>query len=826
MMQVFGAAQRSRWDNHLSTTALSRVGLGAAAIAAAISAGVASPAAAQATPAATDTSSTLEQVVVTARKKSESLLKVPIAITALTAKDIQAANIESLIDISEYVPGVTIDNDGSDHVDRAVQSIFIRGMSSGVSPSVSVFIDGAPVASGFISDVSDAERVEVLKGPQSAFFGRETFGGAINIVTKDPSTTPGASFDGLYGSDNWYDLKASVEGPLLGDKLTARVSVRDYSTDGQYKSSIAPYSRLGSQSTKSVAVTLKYVPFNGLSMKAYFGLWDDHDGPAPVYKVGVSSYNCNAGAAPAGTDNYYCGTIPTVNATTIPVPTAIDSLFKSQVFGNASKTLTPLFSDLLTENGFVRHGFTGHFTIDYMIPGTSLKFTSLSAGNIQNAEDIVNLDNEDTANIFNFYTLYGIPNIEPFYVWNSRVEDQYNDVSQEFRLTSDQTKKLRYTVGVSYARSLAQVYVDGLFPFGAASFGGGGPQIDTVEGVFGSLSYDVTSKLKISFEGRYQSDHIEVDNRAPPAPFTVVAKTTSSDFLPRAIAQYDITPSTMVYATYSKGVNPPVFNTDLVGLPTQVANEFSSLYGVKVAVNPEYLENYETGVKGQFFDRTLQLAADVYYDNWTNQILSQFLSVPGVAGYLGGAPDTQTVQTNGGDTHLYGLEVDGQWLATHNLLIGFSGAYNKTEIESYPGYFCPGDACTVNGGTTNIVGHSLPNVPLFSANLAATYTGNLGVDMKWYVRGDYIYRDSQYTDLSNLAKIGDSNRFNFRFGITKSKASLEVFVLNAFNDRQYSSVNGTTDIDGQPNAEGAYPFAAVLGMPVLRQFGVRLRDSF
>jgi len=94
------------------------------------------------------------------------------------------------------------------------------------------------------------------------------------------------------------------------------------------------------------------------------------------------------------------------------------------------------------------------------------------------------------------------------------------------------------------------------------------------------------------------------------------------------------------------------------------------------------------------------------------------------------------------------------------------------------------------------------------------------------VRGDYIYRDSQYTDLSNLAKIGDSNRFNFRFGITKSKASLEVFVLNAFNDRQYSSVNGTTDIDGQPNAEGAYPFAAVLGMPVLRQFGVRLRDSF
>jgi len=805
---------------------LSQLGLGGALVAAAISGGVATSAMAQSTSVAPSTASTLDQVVVTARKKNESLLQVPIAISALTAKDIQAANIESLIDISEYVPGVTIDNDGSDHVDRAVQSIFIRGMSSGVSPSVSVFIDGAPVAVGFISDVSDAERVEVLKGPQSAFFGRETFGGAINIVTKDPTTTPSGNFDGLYGSDNWYDLKGSVEGPVLSDKLTARLSVRDYSTDGQYKSSIAPYSGLGAQSTKSLALTLKYVPVNGLTMKAYFGVWDDHDGPAPVYKIGASSYNCNAGAAPAGTDNYYCGTLPTTNATTIPVQTAIDSLFKSQVFGNASKTLIPLFSDLLTDNGFVRHGFTGHLSIDYMIPGTTLKFTSLSAGNMQNSEDVVDLDNENTSNIFNFYTLFGIPNIESFYQWIARVQRQDNDVSQEFRITSDQSKRLRYTVGVSYARSLDQDYIDGLFPFGAASFGGAGPQIDTVEGVFGSLSYDVTSKLKVSFEGRYQSDHIEVDNRDPPEPFTVVAKTTSADFLPRAIAQYNVTPSTMVYATYSKGVNPPVFNTDLVGLPTQVADEFSSLYGVKVAVKPEYLENYETGVKGQFFDRTLQLAADVYFDNWTNQILSQFLSVPGVAGYLGGAPDTQTVQTNGGDTHLYGLEVDGQWLATHNLLISFSGAYNKTEIETYPGYFCPGDACTPNGGTTNIVHHSLPNVPSVSTNLAATYTGDLSVDMKWYARGDYIYRGSQYTDLSNLTKIGDSNRFNFRFGITKSKASLELFVLNAFNDRQYSSVNGSTDIDGQPNAEGAYPYAAILGMPVLRQFGIRLRDAF
>jgi len=766
----------------------------------------------------------LEEVTVTARKNQESLLKVPIAVSALTTKDIQATNVTSLIDISEYVPGVTIDNDGSNHVDRAVQSIFIRGMSSGVSPSVSVFIDGAPVAVGFISNVSDAERVEVLKGPQSAFFGRETFGGAINIVTRDPSNHFGASFDGLYGSNNWYDLKGSVEGPLIDDKLTARVSVRDYSTDGQYKSSIAPYSNLGAQSTKNLSLALKFTPTSDLTAKAYASIWEDRDGPAPVTKV--STYNCNAGAGPAGVNNYYCGTLPLTNTTTLAVPTAIDTLFRNQVIFNASKTLIPLFPDLIEKNGFDRKAFNGHIDIDYMIPGTDLKFTSLSAGNIQYSEDITNLDNQNVSNRFNFYTLYGIPNIEPIYSWTARVQRSDVDVSQEFRLSSDQSKRFRYTLGVSYARSSDSDYIDGLFPFGAADFGGGGPQVDTVEGVFGSVSYDITSKLKLSLEGRYQTDKIQIYNRAPPLANTLSEETSSSDFLPRGIIQYNFTPQSMVYATYSKGVNPPVFNADLVGLPAAVANEFKSIYGVGVTVNPEYLENYEVGAKGEFFDRKVKFSADVYYNNWTNQILSQFLSVPGVPGYLGGAPDTQTVQTNGGDTHLYGVEWDGQWLATPQLVIGFSGAYNKTQIVTYPGYFCPGDACTPNGGTTNIVGHSLPYAPLISVNLAATYTGHLSSSVDWYVRGDYIYRGSEFTDLSNLAKIGDSNRVNFRVGLNKGSSSIELFVLNAFNDRQYSSVNGTTNIDAQPNAQGAYPFAAILGMPVLRQFGVRLRHSF
>jgi iron complex outermembrane receptor protein len=163
-------------------------------------------------------------------------------------------------------------------------------------------------------------------------------------------------------------------------------------------------------------------------------------------------------------------------------------------------------------------------------------------------------------------------------------------------------------------------------------------------------------------------------------------------------------------------------------------------------------------------------------------------------------------------------------------VLSASGAINRSIIEVYPNFRCNGDACAteggVVGGVTDIAGARLPNAPEFSANLAATYTDKLTPTVSWYGRTDYIYKSSEYTDLSNLTKIGANNRVNFRVGLFEDKASVELFVLNAFNNKQYTSVNGTTDIDAQPNALGAYPYAAIVGPPLLRQFGVRARYHF
>ncbi len=605
----------------------------------------------------------LQEVTVTARKRNESLIDVPIAVSALTAKDIYQNGISSLEDVALYTPGLTLDNDASDHVSRQFQSLFIRGMveTSLATPNVSVFIDGAPVSAGFIPGVEDAERVEVLKGPQSAFFGRETFAGAVNIVTKDPTDVLSGSLDALYGSDDWYDIKGTIEGPIVSDVLTGRVSFRDYSTEGQYRSSIAPYPSLGGQSTRSLNIALTFKPTDSLTIRPYLTFWNDDDGPAPAVKFNSSNYNCNAGAG--GPNNYICGTLPTLGGTTLPVEGTIDNLFRSQVFANASgsPSIIPIFKDLRASDGFTRDAFHGHLNLEWKIPDTSLTLVSLSSGNVQKSEDITTLDDQNVSGIFNFYTLFGIPNIEDIYSWFSRIQDYNYDYSQEFRLSSDQSRPLRWTGGVNYAKSLSAGYVDGLWPFGVANFGAGGPQTNETTGVFGSITYDVTSQFSATFEGRYQTDTIAVYNRTGTAPDTLVATNRSSDFLPRASIQYKFTPDAQAYFTYSKGVNPGSFNTDLVGIPAQILQEFETLENASIAVKPEYLQNYELGVKGRFLDNRLQMSTDVYFDNWTNQILNQFVSVPGIPGYLEGAPDAQNVQVNAGTTHLYGLETDIQF---------------------------------------------------------------------------------------------------------------------------------------------------------------------
>jgi len=250
-------------------------------------------------------------IVVTARKSTERLTDVPVAITALSASALDARGITDVQELAAFTPGFRFQNQSVGRNDRGFKQYNMRGMvpnnASSTRQNVTIFVDGAPVSGGNISGVTDIERVEVVKGPQSAFFGRGTFAGAVNFITREPSYDWGGSASAQYERFNSYDLNASIEGGLIPDKLAIRLSGRTYHTDGQYRDAVYSDVRLGRRNTKSLSLSVLAQPTDTLKIKFFGVVWNDSDGLPANARYGVQDYNCNAGAAPAGTNNYICG---------------------------------------------------------------------------------------------------------------------------------------------------------------------------------------------------------------------------------------------------------------------------------------------------------------------------------------------------------------------------------------------------------------------------------------------------------------------------------------------------------------------------------------
>ena len=259
-----------------------------------------------------DTGTQLGDIVVTARKVSEKLTQVPLAITALTADRINAIGITDVTQIDRFTPGLTFQNQSVGRNDRGFKQYIIRGIipnsSLATRQTVTIFVDGAPVSGGNVSGVTDIERVEVIKGPQSAFFGRSTFAGAINITTRAPSYDWHGSVDAEYARFNEHDLSGSVEGAIIPDKLAFRLAGRDYHTDGQYQDNNYPSTRLGRRNTQSVSLSLLAEPTATLRIRAFATYWVDDDGLPANGRFGAAQRNCAANpASPA--INYVCGDI-------------------------------------------------------------------------------------------------------------------------------------------------------------------------------------------------------------------------------------------------------------------------------------------------------------------------------------------------------------------------------------------------------------------------------------------------------------------------------------------------------------------------------------
>jgi iron complex outermembrane receptor protein len=753
----------------------------------------------------------LEEIVVTARKRDESIQDAPLTIVAFTEEQIEERGAESLADLAKFAPGLTL-NAGSS---RSASDFSIRGMTQ-ISPVgdnrkdlVTVFIDGVPYIGNPLGiGTEDLQRVEVIKGPQSALFGRATFGGAISLIT----ATPGNEFKGRVGltaaTDNDYELNAAVEGPIIRDKLAARVIVEGRQFDGFYKNAFG--GRLGETEQFYAAGTLNFTPTEDISIRLRYSDRHDEDGPAATTLIArYTEHNCGpfpgfttrslaglpAGMTLAQSRRVYCGELRAPSGsvginTTLPASTL------------------PLIP--LDEHKLELDHELGSLTADWNFGG-GYTLTAIVSDQEQNIEQVrdFELAPEDRYQV---------------YLTNDQTQETY-----ELRLTSPAEQRLTWMIGVAKLETTFDTI--GAFINGAL-FGTAGPptpaaaslnplrSASETESVFGSLGFKITDAFDVSLEARRQND-IQTSGVGLPTQFSIETKAT----LPRVLLRYALNDETNLFANYAKGNQPTQGYATFFQL-TPAQQTVAAANGVNPAAPEAEVENYEIGIKHREEDGRWYLNASVYYLEWVDRqgvrTIQVDLNGDGVITNLP-APageNFNVVPFSAGDSNTKGIEIDGALRFAERWTVGANFAYADTEItkalnETVPLRFL---------GITDAKGFDFPLVPESSGAAYLQYDGDLASGRSWYARADTTYIGKRYDSIANFAWVPAQVRTNVRAGLRAENWELTAFVNNLFDDDTLEACRYQSDSAADPFFFQLASCEAVL--PNKQQFGVTATFRF
>ncbi len=780
----------------------------------------------------------LEEIVVTARKREETLMTIPVSITAVSADSIASKGIKSIEEMARFTPGffsIYMNAGGGARNDRSAKQITFRGFS--IAPGI-MFVDGAPVSAsntnGITPDFADIERVEVLKGPQNAYFGRSTFSGAINYITK----TPGNEFKGVvsaeYASYGSNDLLMSVEGPIAEDKLAMRVTAHHMARGGHYINSLNTSERLGNRRTDSISGSFYFTPTDNIKVKGWASYAADRDGPPAQVGIKRPQLNCNLGGSGGP---YWCGTLPTADqlpAATIGGQYVMDAFTRSILSENVRGFYAPFDPRWQDSYGLKRHAFQGNLKFEYETAG-GYSFASVSSYNRTKSLNFLDL------------TYYGILNANPLYNstpgatnaagifptirWahaNGGIDWVFN---QEFRVTSPAQNRLRWLAGVNYLQAYGVGFpVYGYSNAGVAGLGGASQQRPRTQSLFGGAYYDITPELTLTGEVRYQWDKPHSKTLTDGSGTNILANPialtrTFKSFSPRVSLDWKYAPNSLAYALWSRGTRPGGYNAGLITQPPAIIAQLSAVGG-QVTFREDRIDNFEAGLKSSWLNDTLQTRVALYYDQWRNgQVPNtiQFVTTPAATPANPNPLPTVssfTITQNVGSINLYGIELEADWAVTDKLLV--NATLNISDNKISGNYLCS-DCLLIYGRATLPANAKIRFAPRQTWSLSAEYTDHLAGAYDWFTRVDYTHRGSFFGDEGNVSVIGAADLVNLRVGVRKEDGlSIEGYVKNLTKD--------ATLLQGTRGQDTVFSFAAFneirVGLPDKREFGVKATYKF
>jgi iron complex outermembrane receptor protein len=718
----------------------------------------------------------LDEIIVTAQKRSENLEKVPITVDAISGDLLTRGNITMQQALPQVTPNVVV-NQFATYV-----SPFIRGIGSkienvGLDPSSSVYLDDEYMAraSSGLFQFNDVDRIEVLKGPQGTLYGRNAVGGAIRIITTDPKPDFSANASVGYGTLNRKMADGTINIPIT-PTLAARVTASFDKADGFVTNVIPGYPLGMDRHMSNVLARLLFTPNDRLTIKlrADYSWRNDFDSNA--YLALDKTAPGNVGVALGG---------------------------QAQAgFYTFASTFNKDSADKGTE---ISRG--SELRADYKLDGFTL--SSITTFRYISNEAKADLD----------ATTYPVLN-------GSSALDYSKALTQELQVVSDNTSRLTYNAGVFY------FYEHGAYGFCIQGTGvlGLGTSLCGEQGTgahsiapYGQAAFAFTDKLKLTLGARYTIERRSLDynviytgppdadgdiNPSPRSAPTEIEPSSSvrfTRFTPKATLSYDVADDLLTYATFSTGFKSGGYDIPAIAAPV-------------ARVKPENLKAYEAGLK--YARPAVRLNAAAFYYQQRDLQVATLNPVTG-----------STTVENAGRATIYGLEGDADWAVAKQFAVGGSAGWLHGSFDQYFGtsYVLSDSlpACAAAGGlgaaggppgaclgysaiSANLAGKRIPEAPNFTGNIHAAYDVPLSSWGQLTFAANAAYTSKTMLTADNAVFLGSTFLVtaNIMWTSMDDRYRISIFGTN-LTDRHYIT-------DAQQSGTGGY---YTLGRP--REAGIR-----
>jgi len=683
----------------------------------------------------------LEEVFVTAQKRTEPLQRVPIAATAFTAQTLETRFVKDFTDVSAALPNASLEAEG---ISNYASSFYIRGqgvLNRGpfVDPAVAVIVDGVTEGrvATTLTDMLDVEAIEVLRGPQGTLQGRNATGGAILVRHYKPD--PGG-FDGsaglLVGNEGRYDISAMLNFPIVADKAAFRIAAKGLESDGFYENTFSGDNVTG-QRRVSVIPSFLWKGEN----------WD------LTLRGNYQKYRDEASTL---VPRYTCRQDPRINPNTGANP--LDPL-QNDTYVNSIATrfggdaaLQYCAREPSTDSYVVNQDRPRGEVADLDVLGGSAEFNFhfATAGTLtyvfgyQDNEELSGVDVDGTFTSLN---------------WNEEHTDHYQ-ASHELRFASEFSDVFDFVVGALYLNQqyglTRQTFVD-TTPVAATpmlvTLNTSSAQENTQYGAFAQVNWHVTDALTLVGGARYtkdEKDFLICGTGAAPCPGRYQPNSDEwSDTSPRFGVNYQLNPDTFLYAYFASGFRAGGFNGEAGS--ALAAGPF----------DPEQVDTYEVGSKVDLLSDTLRLNFAAFYTK-AKDLQRQF------ARAAAGGLVAEIVTGNAAEAEFKGAELEATLVPIDGLTLTASIGYLDAAYTDYCADLngpAPNDPSLVNCAP----GESFPNgtviqpvdltdlpiarTPEWTTRLGAQYTFDVSQANSLTLAGEWAFSDEELT-LDGGAPVG------------------------------------------------------------------------